>query len=90
MNNYIEELEPFIEERIQTYYCKLKKSPNYQLKKSDFSKKFNDFSSKLSSSDREIFQTLYNVLLDMNSKENFLAYELGFVDAIKLQEHLKH
>lgn len=88
MNNYFEELEPFIDERIQTNYKKLENCKSFKKKYIDFSRNYDYLFNKLHGNDKKTLEKIYGLLNTMHAKENYLTYLVGFVDGIKLNDYL--
>ena len=88
MNNCFEELEPFIDERIQTNYKKLKNCKSFKKNYSDFSQNYDYLFNKLHDYDKKTLENIYGLLNTIHAKENYLTYLIGFVDGIKLNDYL--
>lgn len=89
MNEFLESLEPYVEERIQINYSKLRKCKDFSLKNEKFSKNYNYLYNKLSKEDKLVLENIYGLLNEMNAKTNYLAYEIGFIDGIKLNNFIE-
>lgn len=89
MNNFLEDLEPYIEERIQSNYSKLKNNKEYCSKNEELSKYYDYLYNKLDNKDKEVLEEICGLLDEINSKTNYLTYEIGFVDGIKLNHYIE-
>lgn len=87
--DYIEEdLAPFIEERLHLPLIDLKKSKTYRKLEKDYKVFYKEITSILSSN-IEIYESFMDTLYEIQSLELHKAYLIGFIDGIRLDEHLR-
>ena len=89
MNILLEDLEPYIEERIQSNYSKIKNNKEYCLKNKKIYKYYNYLYNKLNIYDKKVLEEICGLINETNSKANYFTYEIGFVDGIKLNDYIK-
>ena len=88
MNNIEKDLAPFIEERLQISFKDLKNAKEYE----NLIKTYNNLDIKmykLLSNNIEIYEKIKSTLYSMQSLELHRTYLLGFLDGIRLDEHLR-
>ncbi|MBS6252084.1 MAG: hypothetical protein KH434_02460 [Clostridium sp.] len=88
MDKIEKDLAPFIEERLQNSFRDLKNSKKYKALNLHYNTLYKELSEKLNT-DVELYENISNILFEMQSLELHRSYLLGFVDGIRLFEHLK-
>jgi len=89
MDSLEKELLAAIEDNIQKRYKALKSCKNYKKKNSEFYKYYEYFFNTLNRKDSIIFEKMYQLLFDLHSNENYVAYKAGFIDGINIYELFK-
>lgn len=88
MNLIEKDLAPFIEERLQISFNDLKKTKEYK----NLKKTYNNLDIKISDllkSNQEVYNKIKDTSNSMQSLELHRTYLLGFLDGIRLDEHLR-
>jgi len=89
MDNSFPELDEYIEERIQGQFFKLKNNKEYLELHTRYVDNYEILFNKLNKTDRALFENICNDIFNINSKENYLSYKVGFVDGIKLNDFIE-
>lgn len=89
MNSLEKELLEAIEDNLQKRYSSLKSSNNYKKNNINFYNNYEYFLNTLSKEDSIKFEKMYELIFDLHSSENYVAYKAGFIDGINIYETLK-
>jgi len=89
LNNEFAELDEYIEERIQGQFLKLQQDKEYWEINTRYSNNYEILFNKLNKNDRALFENICSDIFNINSKENYLSYKVGFVDGIKLNDFIE-
>lgn len=89
MNSLEKELLSVIEDKLQQRYSSLKTCKNYKKKNITFYNSYEHFLNNLSKEDSIKFEKMFNLIFDLHSSENYVAYKAGFIDGLNIYETLK-
>lgn len=89
MNSLEQELLSAIEDKLQTRYSSLKTCKNYKKKNITFYNSYEHFLNNLPKEDAIKFEKMFNLIFDLHSSENYVAYKAGFIDGLNIYETLK-
>lgn len=88
MNHIEKDLAPFIEERLQISFKDLRKTKEYENLKATYCN-LDIKISNLLKSDTKLYNKIKDASYSMQSLELHRTYLLGFLDGIRLDEHLR-
>jgi len=88
MNHIEKDLAPFIEERLQISFKDLRKTKEYENLKETYCN-LDIKISNLLKSDTKLYNKIKDASYSMQSLELHRTYLLGFLDGIRLDEHLR-
>lgn len=89
MNSLEQELLDVIEDKLQKRYSSLKNCKNYKKKNIAFYNDYEYFLNNLSKEESIKFEKMFNLIFDLHSAENYVAYKAGFIDGLNIHEFLK-
>lgn len=84
-----EDLEPYIDERINHNVSKFKKSKKWKELYKKFSEKYDILFENPENADTKKLEELYASFNNLSMQEQYLVYKIGFVDGIKLREEIR-
>lgn len=89
MNSLEQELLDVIEDNLQRRYSSLKTCKNYKKKNITFYNFYEHFLTTLSKEESIKFEKMFNLIFDLHSTENYVAYKAGFIDGLNIYEFFK-
>lgn len=89
MNNCNEFFHEFVEYRVQDNIKKLLHNENYINDNSNYNKLFEELLDNAMPKEKKKIEDMCDALHGMNSEEVYLAYKIGFIDGIHLNNYVK-
>ena len=89
MDTIDKDIEPYIDERINSNMNLLKKSKKWQTLHHAFYSSFESAIGKLKGTNKKDLEKLYALFNDLSAEEQYLIYKMAFVDGICLSKEVR-